>query len=300
MSWIVDRGWPATSGARAEYRGAPNAELPGGAALCTQVLHGAARACQRPGEIRARPPRLAGEDRVRTRDSNSGAYLCAGLGGYDAAYVVDEWLPRQAVLRPLQAIGEKPAIAAPCELELGVTFHGRRVAVEVDSGEELSTVLPRTLGRSELGLFAWGHETITFSDLTVDPEPPHAFVAMQFEGYEEIFEHVITRPLRNTGVWVDRVDKHPHPTNILEDIRSTIRDADVVVAEITPRNENVFYEVGYAHACGAPTILLVQRDRELPFDVRPERCIVYDDTPEGRRAAGKKIVSAVVKAMRLV
>jgi hypothetical protein len=298
MSWIVDRGWPATSGARAQYRGAPNADSPAGLRYapksCT-VLRGRVNV-----RVRFELGLPGSQARiVFGRDSNSGAYLCAGLGGYDAAYVVDEWLPRQAVLRPLQAIGEKPAIAAPCELELGVTFHGRRVAVEVDSGEELSTVLPRTLGRSELGLFAWGHETITFSDLTVDPEPPHAFVAMQFEGYEEIFEHVITRPLRNAGVWVDRVDKYPHPTNILEDIRSTIRDADVVVAEITPGNENVFYEVGYAHACGAPTILLVQRDRELPFDVRPERCIVYDDTPEGRRAAGKKIVSAV-KAMRLV
>ena len=47
---------------------------------------------------------------------------------------------------------------------------------------------------------------------------------------------------------------------------------------------NVFYELGYAHALGKPTILLAERGRELPFDIRGYRCIFYDNTIGGKAA----------------
>jgi hypothetical protein len=63
--------------------------------------------------------------------------------------------------------------------------------------------------------------------------------------------------------------------------------SDVIIAEVTPPNQNVFYELGYAHALGKPTILLAEQPKEggarLPFDISGYRCIFYDDAIRGKR-----------------
>lgn len=55
-----------------------------------------------------------------------------------------------------------------------------------------------------------------------------------------------------------------------------------MIAEITSPNQNVFYELGYAHALNKPTILLARRGKELPFDIRSYRVIFYEDTIGGK------------------
>lgn len=68
-----------------------------------------------------------------------------------------------------------------------------------------------------------------------------------------------------------------------------IREADVVIAEVTPVNANVFYELGYAHALGKPTVLLAERGQSLPFDVSGWRAIFYDNTIAGRRQVEEQL-----------
>ena len=60
-------------------------------------------------------------------------------------------------------------------------------------------------------------------------------------------------------------------------------------SEITAPHQNVFYELGYAHALNKPTILLAQRGRELPFDIRSYRVISYDDTIGGKPAVERSL-----------
>lgn len=68
---------------------------------------------------------------------------------------------------------------------------------------------------------------------------------------------------------------------IIEDIWKSINEAKIVVAELTGRNPNVFYEVGVAHTVGKEVILVTQSMDDVPFDLRHLRCIVYDYTPRG-------------------
>ncbi len=72
---------------------------------------------------------------------------------------------------------------------------------------------------------------------------------------------------------------------ILQDIIRGLEEARVVIAEITPANKNVFYELGYAHALKKTTILLVEKDHvdELAFDLKGYRCIVYENTIGGKQ-----------------
>jgi len=77
-----------------------------------------------------------------------------------------------------------------------------------------------------------------------------------------------------------RADSIKGPGDIVEDIWSQIRQAHVVVADVTGRTGNVLYEVGIAHALGRPTILIAQSSEDMVFDISKQRAILYrnDDT----------------------
>lgn len=63
--------------------------------------------------------------------------------------------------------------------------------------------------------------------------------------------------------------------NILKDIVYGINEADVVIADLTGLNPNVFYELGLAHATKNKVIILTQDIGELPFDIKSYRAIEY-------------------------
>jgi nucleoside 2-deoxyribosyltransferase len=71
--------------------------------------------------------------------------------------------------------------------------------------------------------------------------------------------------------------------DIAQGIAQGIADAKVVIAEITPANQKVFYELGYAHALGKPTILLAERGKQPPFDISGYRVLFYNNTIAGKK-----------------
>ena len=85
--------------------------------------------------------------------------------------------------------------------------------------------------------------------------------------------------------------------NIIEDILDNLNRADLVIADLTDKNPNVFYELGVRHALRHATILISQRLEDIPFDLRPLAIHVYDwKTKEGRREFRlriKELLSAI-------
>ena len=67
-------------------------------------------------------------------------------------------------------------------------------------------------------------------------------------------------------------------TSIIDDICNSILGADVVVADCTGQNPNVFYELGIAHTLGKDVILLTQSIDDIPFDISHLRFIEYENT----------------------
>jgi len=107
---------------------------------------------------------------------------------------------------------------------------------------------------------------------------------MQFtEPFNSFFRHVIQPVAKKLGLEAFRGSDVYKPGIILDDILRNILESEVVIAEITPGNPNVFYELGYAHAIGKQTILLADRaSAELPFDIRGYRVIFYENTIKGK------------------
>lgn len=106
---------------------------------------------------------------------------------------------------------------------------------------------------------------------------PFAFVLMPFEPqFSDIYKLGIQAVATECGVVAERVDEQTFSETILERIYRQIENADFIIADMTGRNPNVFYEVGYAHAREKLVTLLTQSVDDIPFDLRHHRHIVYD------------------------
>ncbi|MCW7483222.1 hypothetical protein [Leptospira kanakyensis] len=69
--------------------------------------------------------------------------------------------------------------------------------------------------------------------------------------------------------------------NVLEDIWTGINEAELIIADLTNKNPNVFYEIGIAHTLGKRVILITQDEGTLPFDFRIYRVIFYKSDETG-------------------
>lgn len=245
-----------------------------------QMSDGAARVSVRFSEITTEP-QAAGL--MIGYQSNFETYVLVQLGASDTAYSLSEWDPVGIGWRPVVATGLKGNLQADRDYQLEVRITGQKVRMTVDDVKVIDHVLARPLSGPQVGLSASGSSGVKFSNFEVLPEKPRVFVAMQFgEPFDTIYRDVVKPEGDKLNVEIVRVDEMAGPGIIFEDIKRQISESKIVIAEITAANQNVFYELGYAHALKKPTILLAQRGRELPFDIRSYRVIFYDDSIGGK------------------
>jgi hypothetical protein len=118
------------------------------------------------------------------------------------------------------------------------------------------------------------------------------FVVQPFVGtlgsyYESIFKPAIEQ----TGLTAVRADAEIFGTGkIMDQVWRGIRAANVLLAELTTKNPNVFYELGLAHALEKPVVLVSSNQEDVPFDLRHIRVILYDQADP---FWGKKLIDKI-------
>lgn len=107
-------------------------------------------------------------------------------------------------------------------------------------------------------------------------DKPHIFVAMPYvESMDDLYHYGIQNAATNARLLCERADLSSFTGDVMEWVRTRIRTSQLVVADLTGANANVYLEVGYAWGCGVPTVLLAQKGDDLKFDVRGQRCLIY-------------------------
>jgi hypothetical protein len=105
---------------------------------------------------------------------------------------------------------------------------------------------------------------------------PFVFVLMPLDKkFDDIYKFGIKGAADDAGAYAERLDEQMFVEGMLDRIFNQISKADLIVADMTGRNPNVFYEVGYAHALGKITLLLTQNADDIPFDLRHRQHTVY-------------------------
>lgn len=225
-------------------------------------------------------------------DLRSKGFVTAGLGGSGAMFSIREWVPAQTPQtggswRNYELVGDRANLRAGTTYQLTVRLHGSSLVLEVDGVEVASTGLPAgpTQPR-QIGVFAVSEVQVLVSNFSASIERPTAFIVMQFSSpYNEVYSDVIKKLCEESGIDAVRADEIYGPGIIIKDVVDRIAKSQVVIADISPTNPNVYFEVGYALALGKPIILLAQRrgpETSLPFDLSAFRVLFYDDSIGGK------------------
>jgi hypothetical protein len=126
------------------------------------------------------------------------------------------------------------------------------------------------------------------------------FVVMPFSGLVGSYYQLIYEPaIRKAGLVPVRADADIFGTGkIIDQIWEGINAAKVLVAELTTRNPNVFYELGLAHALDKPVVLVSSNETDVPFDLKHIRVIYYDvNDPFWGEKLIEKVAENIVSAL---
>jgi hypothetical protein len=127
---------------------------------------------------------------------------------------------------------------------------------------------------------------------------PYVFVLMPFGSQWHLFEQVRSAVHDSTKLRCLRADDIPGAGfDLLEKIHIAIERAEVIIAEISERNANVFYELGFAAGIKKPILLIAQRGVEIPTDLRGRELILRSEDKDGTKAFGEELRSVLQRRM---
>lgn len=98
------------------------------------------------------------------------------------------------------------------------------------------------------------------------------------KSYERVRD-VVHKSLRKRSVQLITLDNVIKPGAVWANaITDAIRKADLIVADVSRKNPNVLYELGFAHALRKPTLLLLSANEvgEMPFDLAGYQMVIYE------------------------
>ncbi|GBZ93482.1 hypothetical protein M6K188_2437 [Staphylococcus aureus] len=87
----------------------------------------------------------------------------------------------------------------------------------------------------------------------------------------------IIKPALESDFEIQRSDLISSSNKITDEIIGGLTNSELVIVDLSTHNPNVFYELGYRHALERPTITMINKDENIPFDVSAYRTIYYSE-----------------------
>lgn len=103
------------------------------------------------------------------------------------------------------------------------------------------------------------------------------FVMMPFgEWFDRYYQEIYVPAIKEAGFEPVRADELFSTGSVVEQIWEQIEKAKILLADLSGKNPNVFYELGLAHAAKKPVVFTAGQLEDIPFDLRHLRVIVYE------------------------
>lgn len=96
-----------------------------------------------------------------------------------------------------------------------------------------------------------------------------------------VLDYIIREALTAPQWNVIRADEEVDSGSITHKVIERIATSDLIVADLTDHNPNVFYELAVAHGYDKPVVNLMTEGQRMPFDIVDQRAVFYDLTDPG-------------------
>jgi hypothetical protein len=94
---------------------------------------------------------------------------------------------------------------------------------------------------------------------------------------DQVLEYIVKPAVAECGYDIPvRADQISEPGIITMQVIERLLNDDLVVADLTGRNPNVYYELAIRHAFRKPIVQIIDDSENLPFDVAPIRTIRFN------------------------
>lgn len=219
-----------------------------------------------------------------------GSYY-AGLGAWRTKFFIGKVLPGP-VYQLLGAVGSRDSIRIGKTYRLRIECYGSQITL-FDNDVRQLVVYDGTYQTGQWGLRTWG-TAATFSSVETSLSKPVCFVIMPFSTELDFVYGVMKETVERHGLKFVRSDDTFVARPVVEDLKSQIAEADLVIVDFTGKNPNVYYEAGLADAWKKKWIVLAQSPDDLTFDVRHIRTILYSN----KMGADDKLRDNLAQALR--
>lgn len=208
-------------------------------------------------------------------------FICAGLSN-TLMYEIREFNANG--WEPFVIRGDRSNLQANKKYLLSVSLKGSFISLNINGVDLLSHNLDRPLRKTQVGIWCQSNSDIFIRNYLIDKEKPKIFTIMPFkEPYESLYKTVIKKSGSNYGALIIKASESSTTGLIIGDIMKSIYESKILIAEISEKNPNVYYEVGAAHTLNKPVILIAKKGTKIPFDVSPFRVLFYEMTRSGRK-----------------
>lgn len=221
----------------------------------------------------------------QTDDSNTTAVL-----GY-----IDEPSLNPVISRPILTFPSK------CLLDLGIIrqrWYNARTHWAICEGDPFKLFSPYAINQANMaiGQITDANSHIDNSD-NVEMNPKFVAVMMPFKqaADRDPVYRAIKKACTDAGFICKRVDEYYTPGNIVDDITKMICSASIVIADLTDKNPNVMYEVGFAHGRNKQTVCIQEGNIDLPFDMGHNRTLTYARNDNGLNGLTKTLTLVIQK-----
>lgn len=95
---------------------------------------------------------------------------------------------------------------------------------------------------------------------------------------DKVLNFIVQPAIKSLGYGKpERSDMIAMPGSITLDIVQRLVEYDLVIADLTGRNPNVYYELAIRHATQKPVVHIIREGEEIPFDLKDARTIKISD-----------------------
>lgn len=96
--------------------------------------------------------------------------------------------------------------------------------------------------------------------------------------FDRVFEYIIVPACKQVGYDAIRADGTAKTNVIIVDILKNALSCDMAICDLSARNPNVFYELGFRQAFNKKTVLMIDEKTDRPFDISAIRSFLYQSS----------------------